>query len=279
MESLTFKQRGRKGMAYTDIEKSYSPESITANYGFEQVGLEGLKECALFRKFENGQHWLYHGELFHLVTNLYNFKGAVERISGSLGYYQNRVQLQSKLKTAVTQCAKANYLPQNCNIDVCPYFNECGLIQQGYRSQYDYLKNSRMNVIEYIGTKPKLRQSVQQVRENTQKSFESIITEISEVKKGLYVLKSPTGVGKTEILTSFYWSSLNKKVAFAMPTHKLKDEFISRCEEKGLYVWGKPQMVDFQNEVQQEIELLYLKKLYKQAKLLYLKELKKQHRR
>ena len=48
------------------------------------------------------------------------------------------------------------------------------------------------------------------------------MTEISEVKKGLYVLKSPTGVGKTEILTSFDWSSLNKKVAFAMPTHELK---------------------------------------------------------
>ena len=42
-----------------------------------------------------------------------------------------------------------------------------------------------------------------------------------------------------------------------------------------MYVWGKPQMVDFQNEVQQEIEMLYSEKLYKQAKLLYLKELKK----
>lgn len=284
MQNITLKKRGRKGTAYEDVDKSYSPQSITAKYGYEDVPIEGLSDCKLFKEFETGNHWLYHGELFYLVTNLYTFKSVVERMTNSIGQYPNKNQLHSKLKTAVVQSAKAEYIPQLCSNIVwgeggehtnCKYFEQCQ-IAKNYISLYDYLKNSRMNNIEYLGAEPTQRQSVEQVRVKTQETFKTIIEEMVESKDGLYVLKSPTGVGKTEILTSFDWSALgSKRVAFAMPTHKLKDEYVLRCEGKELYVWAKPQMVAFENEVQKEIDLLFSKKLYKEAKKLYFKELKK----
>ena len=266
------------------LKKSYTPKNIpVTEYGKENLDFKSklTDTCRLFTEFANGKHWVTHNEILFLTSNLHRFKGGVEFIKQTMRdnphFYNDQAlsisAYEYKVEGCLSQVIKYDHI---CNCTkYCEYWQECQIVQN-YSNIYDYLKNSRLNVIEYVGTEPTERQSVEQVRIKTQETFKTIIEEMVDSKHGLYVLKSPTGIGKTEILTSFDWSNLKgKKIAFAMPTHRLKDDYVLRCEGKELWVYPKPQMVNFNNEVQKEIDMLYSKKLYKQARGLYFKELKK----
>jgi len=265
MESLTFKQRGKRTNTYEDVDKSYSPQSITAKYGYEEMNTDSLADCKLFSGVESGNHWIYHHELFPLVTNLFTIKGVVERLSSSLGQYPNKGQLQSKLKTAVTQCAKAEYLPQNCNNNVCPYFEVCNIMEQGYKNPYDYLKNSRLSSIEYVGSEGTIEWcNANQMTQFMAHDFAQVMEQVKQGVNGVWVFKVPTGVGKTQMLTEYDWTSYNGRVGIAFPNHDLKEEVAERSEGN---FWNKPKKPDIEDvEVEQEIQDLYNRNLTSKAR-------------
>ena len=73
-------------------------------------------------------------------------------------------------------------------------------------------------------------------------------------KNGVFAIKAPTGLGKTETLLKHYKS---KNAIIAVPNHKLKDDLKRRAEKMGIKVIAIPEMPKLSQEDSKILERYY----------------------
>jgi hypothetical protein len=153
------------------------------NYDFAELE----DTCRLFREAKCGAHWLFHSEMFGIMTNLLTIKGGTKRVEQVLTSRPEYVSYAYKWNAMLNQIQKSQYAPTRCE-NFCPYASECdhgtNMVGQGKLFQ------GQIQVIEEQPRIPK---------EEAEQRLKQVFREaINDEYKGIYIIKAPTGLGKTE---------------------------------------------------------------------------------
>ncbi|OGS23257.1 MAG: hypothetical protein A2252_09230 [Elusimicrobia bacterium RIFOXYA2_FULL_39_19] len=212
------------------------------NLGFKKLS----KKCQLYRKFINGRYWAYYPELFGMITNLWNVQGARKKFMKAIERYKMPFRSYAKYdwESRFTYCRKSGYKPTGCD-KFCPFTQDC----KHRRNMIDHVRLCRgmVNVIE----EPKLISC----RQAEQELADLVIEAIAKKDNGIYVIKAPAGLGKTEEFVK-----QTKHFTLAAPTHKLKDEIHTRMKNEGKEVITSPKLPELGPEYQEE--MAYIDRLY-----------------
>lgn len=188
------------------IENEKQDRELIERFDFTELE----KNCKLYRSFITGEYWAYHNELMGLCTNLLCVKGGRDKFF--LGLEQGDYDI-GKWQFYSNYFVKMNYAPMQCN-NFCPHAAEC----EHSRNIIDQIKLPRgtVRILDMPKLKP-LEQAERELREHMEKALAAKDTKV-------YVIKAPTGIGKTEAYSTL------ENVTIALPTHKLKDEVSKRMK-------------------------------------------------
>lgn len=173
---------------------------------------EARKKVRLLDEFLNGK-WLYHDELFGLATNLVKFEGG------------RKLMKETMIK--FNELGSTSYTDNNFNIfpylGVVPYYPE----SINNFSEYDEDKHIYDFETEVLNQRGKIqileaikRISLDEAEIKMKNHFEN--AQHTEKKGKINLLKLPTAIGKTRLLTNI------KNATIAFPTSKLKEEVTDR---------------------------------------------------
>jgi hypothetical protein len=195
------------------------PENISTNTYLENVKKNDFdynkakQKVRIFKEFIDGKR-LTHNELFGLATSLAWTKGGLKLMKDTMVRYNEN--------------GTTDYTQHNLNI--LPYVRLMGYKPQWlvkyspYPEDHEYSNlisavREPRGIIEIIEPKQKLERSDAEkiMRETAEKVFK-------EQNNRIIIIKSSTGLGKTELLTEFTGGTL------AFPTHELIDELKSRIK-------------------------------------------------
>jgi hypothetical protein len=209
---------GEKGnLLYNNNNKQRnSPNTAGAiPEGNEQLNIDwnlARHKVKIIDKFLNGE-WLHHDQLFGLATNLINFKGGRKLMKETMLKYNEQGQTE--------------YTDNNFNI--FPYlsivyypplpineFSKFPEDQHIYDLQTELLnQRGKIQVLEVINKIP-LKEAEQKLKKHFEYTLKS--TELDKI----HILKLPTAIGKTRLLSSV------SKAAISFPTNDLKEEVTKR---------------------------------------------------
>lgn len=221
--------------------KSFEEQEVkqVRNFPFDNL----QKRCKLYREGTLGDYWLYHNEMFGLMTNLLNVEGGKSKIVEIINSRKEYLEKQDEWSLMMNQIKKMNYAPTRCNT-YCPFANECihatNMIEQGK------LPRGSVQVIE----EPQF-QDVDEVY----KKLENVLGDLlKSTENGVYVIKAPTGIGKTEAIVNF---AAENHFSVAFPTHKLKEEVSQRLTSKRIKHIKVPELPLLEKPFSEKIEHLY----------------------
>jgi len=179
---------------------------LTEHFPFEELE----KECQLWKDFSEETYRLDHDERMGIATNLLWAKGGRKKFFEALSKGDFDV---NKWEYDCNYFVKMNYLPMRCE-RFCRFADEC----EHTKNMIEQVKLPKGQVREITtpNVKP-LEQAEKELREHFKRALEA-------TENKIYVIKAPTGIGKTELYTSL------KNVTIALPTHKLKDEVAERMK-------------------------------------------------
>ncbi|MCM3022337.1 hypothetical protein M3576_03160 [Weizmannia ginsengihumi] len=202
-----------------------------------------IGRCRLFKESITGEYWLYHNEVFGIMTNLLNVEGGKSKVLEILNSRPEYSRKKDDWQLMLNQIKKLNYLPSNCD-SFCPFADECihakNMIQQGKlpRGSVQILENSELQPIDEVYNK-----------------LDILLDDILCNKpKGIYVVKAPTGIGKTELLIK-HAEKNNYSIAF--PTHKLKHEVSQRLGKYNIEHFVVPELPELEGPIGETINHLY----------------------
>jgi len=211
------------------------------NFNFEKLA----SEVKLFRTFMEGK-WLTHPELFGLATNLHWIRGGVKIMkdtmnksnsNGTANYSPNNFAILTYVK-------HKKYQPQRLN-NFSPYSSDhehqnCITAVKHIRGHVQLLEPIKRMTIQTADTK---------MKDYFQTALENDDTKI-------YIIKVPTGLGKTKMLEDV-------KATIALPTNALKDEVYERMNVEKVKT---PTMPSFKNKsIENKINYLFSIGLNKKA--------------
>ena len=108
-----------------------SVESINDIVEFPKIQVNPFnlsKSYLLTTSFIDGERWLYHQELFHLMTWFINIEGGISYFLLTLAKYSSKYNSydlkQEEFRHFAKYAANHGYHPQQCS-DICPYFDQC----------------------------------------------------------------------------------------------------------------------------------------------------------
>jgi hypothetical protein len=209
------------GKVRYEINDDVIKRDYISDYNFEKLS----ERCTLYREFMSGQDWLYHHELFGLATNLLSIEGGKKRFIQTLSSHKQYENVVSAWITVqVPYINKRAYVPQNCDA-FCKYVKECvhakNLVETGQS------RVGRVIVYEMPHLKP-----LKQAEDELKQQFERIL---QEAGNKFYVIKAPTGIGKTEAFLNV------QDATIAVPRHNLKDDIANRMQEAGNFIDSTPE--------------------------------------
>ena len=210
-----------------------------------------FNECSenvkIFKDFLNGK-WLHHPELFGIATNLHWLNGGLKVMRStmdkynSLGltkYTQNNYNILDYVK-------KMEYKPQSLK-KFSPYSED---------HTYTNLITSVKDIRGHIEV-PEKKDTI--TLQEGRSRFISVFNEVIEKNDNkIYILKVPTGIGKTELLTT-----LSKPSVLCFPTHDLLKEVSQRMKVEHVSTPQIPRFAD--KTINRRIEHLYNIGLYKKV--------------
>jgi hypothetical protein len=173
---------------------------------------EARKKVRILDEFMNGK-WLYHNELRGLATNLLKAEGGRKLINETMEKYN---KLGSTIYTKnnfslIRYLAAKSYPPQPINT-----FSAYDEDQHIYDFATEVLnQRGKIQILEDIN-----RISVEEAVVKLENHFEKVLN--SGEKGKIHLIKVPTALGKTELLTKVNNATL------AFPTAKLKEEVTRR---------------------------------------------------
>ncbi len=181
-----------------------------------------VEKCKLLKAFIRGEEHIGHHGRRILLSNLRHIEGGVKWFQEGLAA-RDDYRSDSMLEDS----ARYHWQPEGCLN--CPYDAECphktNLLQQIPPRKRECRQVLKMPVREPVEeTRARLRNAIM----NCLRSEENKI----------FVIKSDTGVGKTEIVLG---QDLDN-TCYAADTHRLKNEAIVRFRQKGknAYLWPDP---------------------------------------
>ena len=171
------------------------------------------KKVKILDKFLSGE-WLYHNQLFPLATNMLQvrggqslFKETMEKFNktGKTQYTQNNFNIITYLKI--------KQYPPIPIYSFSPYEEDSSL--------HDLVGEvlEKRGKIELVN--PIVTISLEEAEQKFRSDFEEILSRKNDA--GIYLIKVPPGIGKTELLT-------NVTATLAFPTHVLKNEVAQRMK-------------------------------------------------
>lgn len=173
---------------------------------------EARNKIRILDEFLNGK-WLYHDELFGLATNLVKFEGGRK--------------LMKETMTKFNEAGLTSYTENNFNIfpylGIVPYppqpintFSEYHEDKHIYDFETEVLnQRGKIQILEAIQ-----RISLDEAEIKMKNHFEN--AQNGEKKGKINLLKLPTAIGKTRLLTNIKYATI------AFPTSKLKEEVTDR---------------------------------------------------
>ncbi|GAA5417002.1 hypothetical protein Pryu01_02063 [Paraliobacillus ryukyuensis] len=209
------------------------------NFPFDNL----QKRCKLYREGTLGDYWLYHSEMFGLMTNLLNIEGGKSKVVEIINSRKEYLTKKEEWSLMMNQIKKMNYAPTRCDT-YCPFVGECihanNMIEQGKlpRGSVQVLQEPEFEEVDIIYKK-------------LEEAFEEII---KNKDQGVYVIKAPTGLGKTEAIVNL---AQENNFSIALPTHKLKDEVSQRLNAKKIKHIKVPVLPLLQESFSEKIEHLY----------------------
>lgn len=173
-----------------------------------------MSDCKLYSDFITGQYWAYHHEVFGIATNVLTVRGGKEKFMQ--GIYSRIEYDKKKWSFIANYINKMDYHPQACD-NFCPFCNDC----EHARNMIEQIKifRGRVNI---INTLPLITLAEAEIR--VAKEFERVV---ASKENKVYVIKAPTGIGKTELYLSL------KNTTVALPRHNLKAEVSERMKARG----------------------------------------------
>jgi len=191
-----------------------------------------LHEFDIISQFAEGRRDFRHPDVFLLATQMYWIRGGLRWMKKTMNKHNKQ--------------GKTDYTRNN--------FNVLRIVKK-YRYFPQSLKESRFDDDTYFvgfdlfGT----RGAVKKVNEKDTepklelKEAEYQLKEAFHFRHdGVSVIKTPPGLGKTEV--SLEMLRTNKDVVLAYPTHTLKDEAAERLDEKGIDYITTPEIPEFKSE-------------------------------
>jgi len=219
----------------------------------KNVNLDWLKnQCQLLNEFASGEGWLYHEELFGLVTNLHWIEGGQKLFVQSLllrREYGDKKYGDKKrfFERDISRIHRVQYQPSNCT-KYCFYHKTC----YHHKNILDFL-NKKIQPIEVSERK---YITINEARLTLSNKFYDFLTSDEEL---IHVIKAPTGIGKTELFTNI------GKIIIATPSHKLKDEISTRIIYPEALYDIFPELPKFNIEDERKILSLYQAGLFQSA--------------
>src|SRR5699024_10717383 len=90
--------------------------------------------CKLYREGISGDYWLYHNEMFGLMTNLLNVEGGRSKVVEIINSRKDYLTKNEEWSLMMNYIRKMNYVPTRCDT-YCPLSNECfhalNMVEQG----------------------------------------------------------------------------------------------------------------------------------------------------
>ncbi|MCT2536559.1 hypothetical protein NC661_03130 [Aquibacillus koreensis] len=212
---------------------------LIRNFPFENL----KKRCKLYRKGISGDYWLYHHEMFGLMTNLLNIEGGKSKVIDIINSRKDYLNKKEEWSLMMNQIKKMNYTPTRCDT-YCPFADECihsnNMIEQGK------LPRGSVQVLQ----EPQFREV-----DEVYKKLEEVLEDIMYNKdQGVYVIKAPTGLGKTEAIVNL---AQENSFSIAFPTHKLKEEVSQRLNAKSIEHLKVPELPLLEEPFSDKIDHLY----------------------
>lgn len=236
---LMFRQEVKFDSEQIDDVSQGENVKLVRNFPFATLN----DRCGLYRQSVSGEYWLYHHEMFGLMTNLLNIEGGRSKVIDIINSREEYLQKKEDWSLMMNQIKKMNYLPSSCN-SFCPFANECthakNMIEQGK------LPRGSVQILE-----EPIFQKIDTVYSKLEKLFEDIL---SKEEKGVYVIKAPTGIGKTETIIN---NAKKTNFSVAFPTHKLKDEVSQRLKEQSVKHFKVPELPMLDAPFSEKVEHLY----------------------
>lgn len=143
------KQKYYSSNAKFSIDKQKSSRDLVRDFDFQELE----DTCQLFRDAKSGDHWLYHGEMFGLMTNLLCIKGGSSEIEKVLKARTEYASKNDSWNVMVKQIQKMSYAPTECNT-FCPFADTChhgkNMIEQGkmFRNGVQKVENKELKTLE-----------------------------------------------------------------------------------------------------------------------------------
>jgi hypothetical protein len=209
---------GEKGnLLYNNNNKQRnSPNTANAiPEGNEQLNIDwnlARHKVKIIDRFLNGE-WLHHDQLFGLATNLINFKGGRKLMKETMLKYneQGLTEYTDNNFNIFPYLSIVYYSPLPIN-----EFSKFPEDQHIYDLQTELLnQRGKIQVLEVINKIP-LKEAVQKLKNHFEYTLKS--TELDKI----HILKLPTAIGKTRLLSSV------SKAAISFPTNDLKEEVTKR---------------------------------------------------
>lgn len=239
---------------FDNIISTKKCKELIKNYPFEDL----YSNCKLYRESINGDYWLYHNEMFGIMTNLLKIKGGtnkVKEILSSREVYQEKMRIWDQMRK---QIYKADYAPTRC-VNFCPFSGECihskNMIDQGksFRGKIQILGVNKLKPLK-----------------DAEKEFNEVFNYVmKETNEGIYIIKAPTGIGKTSLYLN---STKEKNMTIAVPTHELKEQISKDLNKLGVNHYLVPQLPELETDKRLKLERLYNIGSYSGANM-FLKEL------
>jgi len=233
----------QKGLVEKD-QVSTSSDPYLREFDFDKAE----SHCALLYRFLNGKTWLYHNELFGLLTNMAQLKGGKSRFFEALNLVPE-YQIHNKVNEmtfAHTWINKHRLRPTTC-ARYCPFYNECNP-ERPTLWQLDYSKHVH-KVIEEQDTIPWL------VGHNNLSN--AIVhwlkhkSPTSPKTGSVTCIKADTGIGKTHLIRDLV---VPGGLIIAVPTHSLIHEYKDKTNNPNLLIIPEEPVHELSRDKQEELE-------------------------
>lgn len=243
---ITVDNDGKKKAYKHNIENvKKKKDNIIEKFDFDTFE----NKCELWADFINGTKICKHNEIFSIACSMWRVKGAESRMLKAIedNDYKNAY---NKLNT-IKSCRRYGYAPRRCE-DFCEYYSNCPSVGNIMLYAMD---NKRGSI-----------RAIEDVSEISLEEAEIALTDAihnayNEEDKKVYVIKAPTGIGKTTALNSLYEYS---NLCIAYPNHRLGADIVERLDiENSVHV---KELVLEDEESLKEFRRLQSVGAYKQAR-------------
>lgn len=230
-------------------EGVFNEGKVVEHFDFEKAA----SNVQIFADFLEGK-WLTHPQLFGIATSMRWVEGGMKLMRDTMNKFnaERKTYYSSNNFGILTYVAKMQYTPTNLS-NYSPYEEDAAY------SNIIFAAKAIRGGIDIIKTEEEI---------SVDEAFDKLVEEFSNIlekrEKGkVFILRVPTGLGKTELLSQLKVSSEGiQSATIAFPTHTLKNEVAERFAKNGEIVKVTPELPEFSEEISVRLQKLYDAGLY-----------------